>query len=237
MSINNVVDYLFTNFSNLEQIYLEDAIVKAAIDQLNLDEYSALEYMNKNKIRIIDKIKSAEHSSSERNIPPKISIENEVVKGNFRPSNMDDIWFIIRNVRPYDFQKIVCLYTRRKLRYSVTHVYRQNGGADLLAEYGEISFAIQSRRHIEGKIGKTEIQTWERHVRENFAGAALYFISSSLYTPSAVAYSREKRIILVDGEQISFFLSTNCSIDTEQDVLDILTAERDDCSAIFCEIR
>jgi len=237
MSINNVVDYIFTNFSNLEQIYLEDAIVEAAIDQLNLDEYSALEYMNKNKTRIVDKIRSAEHFSSERSIPPKILIENDVVKGNFRPSNMDDIWFIIRNVRPFDFQKIVCLYTRRKLRYYVTHVYRQNGGADLLAEYGEISLAIQSRRHIEGKIGITEIQTWERHVRENFAGAALYFISSSLYTSSAIMYSREKRIILVDGEQMSYFLSNNYCIITNQDVIDILTAERDSCSGIFCEIR
>lgn len=237
MSINNVVDYILTHFSNLGQTYLEDAIVEATINQLNHDEYSALEYLNKNKTRIIDKIKMAETFSRERNIPPKILIENDVIKGNFRPSNMDAIWIIMRNLLPYDFQKIVCLYTRRKLGYAVTHVNRQNGGADLLAEYGEISFAIQSRRHKEGKIGKTEIQTWERHVRENYAGAALYFISSSLYTPSAIVYSREKRIILVDGEQMSYFLSNNYSIITNEDVINILTAERDSCSVIFCEIH
>ena len=56
MSINNVVDYILNYFSNLEQTYLEDAIVEAVIKQLYLDEYTALEYLDKNKLRINTKL-------------------------------------------------------------------------------------------------------------------------------------------------------------------------------------
>lgn len=190
---------------DFERKWLDDCILEVS-RVLGYDELEVLDKFEEIKERVRNYIEIYEEDCRVREVYPKVKLIGNLVVGRQRPEIISRLHESIRNLDPYDFQRLCCVYTKEHLRLSVKEVKRNDGGADIIAEQRGIYSVVQSRRHQQRKVGKTELRQWLLQFKENYPGASGIFITSSFFTDDAREYAMRMYVKTIDGEQISHFL-------------------------------
>lgn len=237
MNSRQIADWVIERFRRRQREWLDECILEALADLYCFDELSALERLQRVKERVRERVRYHVADCNKRGIPPKIRLSNDVITGKSRPEHMDSLEPIIRNMDPFEFQRVCCLYLKKARGIDIEEVRRQDHGADIIGKKDAFPIVAQARRHQEGKIGRNELWTWVLKAKEYYPGGAFLFVSANLFTKPARTYAFSAMVSLVDGEQIAYFLSTMINSSSAAAFSDWLSSGCQSCHGPQCDIK
>lgn len=234
MKIRAITNYIVDHFSDCGRVWLDDCLPLALKELYQFEELDALNCLDKVKGRVKIDLRSYMDEYRKKGVPPKIKLSDNEIVGKQRPKLVDEIYEALKNLEPFEFQRLCCVYVRDAMGYEVQEVKRRDRGADVIARR-EIPVVAQARRHLKKNIGKDELGLWIMKVGKHYSGAGFIVLSATMFTGPAKRHASNTYVTLIDGEQISYFLSKQGFSPSK--LRDQLNAICRDCRNPKCELR